>query len=117
MVSLSDANSKNVLGTELKCCCTQPLTGWYRDGYCKTDQNDKGLHVVCAQVTTEFLEFSKAQGNDLTQNHGPSFPGLNEGDKWCLCAGRWLEAYKAGKAPPVDLEATSVAALLICTLE
>ena len=93
------------------------MTGWFRDGYCRTDNNDLGRHVVCAQITDEFLNFSKSRGNDLSTPRPPSFPGLVEGDKWCLCAMRWYEAWEAGVAPLVDLEATSVAALQYCTLE
>ena len=92
------------------------MTGWLRDGYCRFDPGDYGKHVVCAQVTDEFLQYSKSKGNDLTQAY-QSFPGLKQGDKWCLCASRWLEAYKAGKAPKVDLEATSEAALEVIKLE
>jgi len=98
---------KNVLGTELQPCGFDPKTGFYRDGYCNTGPNDHGVHVVCAKVTDEFLQFSKAKGNDLsTPIPDYNFPGLKEGDCWCLCAARWLEAYQAGKAPGVILEAT-----------
>lgn len=107
----------NVLGTPLKLCCSSPMTGWFRDGYCRTDDNDTGRHVVCALMTEEFLKFSKSKGNDLSTPHLPSFPGLVEGDKWCLCAMRWVEAFDAGKAPLVDLEATSKAALNYCSLD
>lgn len=99
--------AKNVLGTALKLCCNSPITGFYRDGFCKTGPNDYGRHLVCAEVTAEFLSFSKSRGNDLTQpspEHG--FPGLSPGDHWCLCAMRWLEAYQAGVAPNIDLEAS-----------
>ena len=99
--------ARNVLGGPLATCCTAPLTGFYRDGSCHTGPQDIGTHVVCAQVTPEFLEFSVARGNDLVtpvpQFH---FPGLNAGDKWCLCALRWKEAFEAGVAPPVVLQAT-----------
>jgi hypothetical protein len=81
-----------------------PITGFYRDGYCRTGPQDAGTHVVCAKVTAEFLAFTKSKGNDLSSVVKP-------GDKWCLCALRWLEAYKAGKAPPVVLEATHESAL------
>ncbi|EKX45405.1 hypothetical protein GUITHDRAFT_71313 [Guillardia theta CCMP2712] len=99
--------AKNVLGGELQCCCTSPKTGFYRDGFCNTGPQDTGRHVVCAQVTAEFLNFSKSRGNDL-MSPAPmfSFPGLKPGDRWCLCASRWKEAYDAGCAPPVFLEAT-----------
>ena len=96
----------NVIGEPLICCCKQPRTGYFRDGFCRTDQSDKGSHTVCAQVTEEFLEFSKQQGNDLyTPRPEYQFPGLKHGDLWCLCALRWIEAYHAGLAPPIKLEA------------
>ncbi|MBU3760138.1 MAG: DUF2237 domain-containing protein [Candidatus Omnitrophica bacterium] len=103
---------RNVLGGDLKACCASPMTGFYRDGFCHTGGEDRGVHVVCAEVTSEFLAFSKARGNDLTTPH-PSygFPGLKPGDRWCLCASRWQEAYEAGCAPRVDLEATHISAL------
>ena len=97
----------NVLGGELQMCSQQPMTGWYRDGYCRTDAQDHGLHTVCAQVTDEFLQFSASRGNDLiTPIPYYQFPGLKAGDKWCLCVTRWIQAEKAGKAPKVILEAT-----------
>ncbi|WP_133674296.1 DUF2237 family protein [Maribacter caenipelagi] len=97
----------NVLDTILIACCYEPLTGFYRDGFCKTGLEDSGRHTVCAVMTIEFLEYSKQQGNDLiTPISMYNFPGLKPGDKWCLCATRWLQAYKAGVAPPVVLEAT-----------
>ena len=99
--------AKNVLGTELKTCSTQPLTGFFRDGCCNTTSDDLGAHTVCAEVTEEFLHYSKEQGNDLsTPRPEFEFPGLSEGDRWCLCAARWVEALEAGKAPRVVLEAT-----------
>jgi uncharacterized protein (DUF2237 family) len=105
-----DKNSSmnlNVLDTKLIACCYEPLTGFYRDGFCKTGLEDSGRHTVCAVMTKEFLEYSKQQGNDLiTPISMYNFPGLKPGDKWCLCATRWLQAYKAGVAPPVVLEAT-----------
>lgn len=98
---------KNVLGKPLGICCTAPVTGYYRDGCCRTGMGDVGLHLVCAQVTAEFLNFSKAQGNDLiTPMPMYNFPGLKPGDKWCLCVSRWLDALKAGCAPPIALDAT-----------
>ena len=110
--------ARNVLGGPLATCCTAPLTGFYRDGSCHTGPQDIGTHVVCAQVTPEFLEFSVARGNDLVtpvpQFH---FPGLNAGDKWCLCALRWKEALDAGVAPPVVLAATHEKALEFVSLE
>ena len=97
---------KNVLGTDLKCCCLQPLTGWFRDGHCRTNAQDVGKHTVCVQVTDDFLEFIKTTGNDLiTPAPQFGFPGLVEGDKWCVCVLSWREAYKAGFAAPVVLEA------------
>ncbi len=99
--------AKNVLGLALVPCSLEPLTGWYRDGCCNTDAADRGLHTVCAEVTAEFLAFSKSAGNDLsTPRPEFGFPGLNPGDRWCLCAGRWEEARIAGFAPEVVLEAT-----------
>ncbi len=102
----------NVLGGELAVCSTDPLTGWHRDGCCNTDANDQGRHTVCAVVTEEFLAFSKAAGNDLvTPRPEYGFPGLNPGDRWCLCAARWEEARIAGFAPDVVLEATHIKTL------
>lgn len=99
--------SKNVLGTILKKCCDSPKTGFYRDGHCHTGPQDHGTHVACATVTKEFLEFTKTKGNDLiTPRPEYNFPGLKPGDKWCLCALRWLEAKKAGVILKLDLEAT-----------
>lgn len=103
---------KNVLGGELKCCCLKPLTGFYRDGFCQTGADDVGSHTVCTQVTDEFLEFSCERGNDLsTPRPEFNFPGLKNGDKWCLCVLRWREALEAGCAPRIILEATHEAAL------
>lgn len=109
---------KNVLGRQLQSCCTSPMTGFYRDGICQTGPQDRGVHVVCAQLTERFLSYTKAQGNDLsTPRPEFSFPGLNPGDKWCLCAARWKEALEDGVAPPVDLAATHEAALSYVSLE
>jgi uncharacterized protein len=104
--------ARNVLGTPLETCCTSPMTGYYRDGVCNTGAGDFGAHVVCAQVTEEFLEYTKVKGNDLS-TPAPmfDFPGLKPGDKWCLCASRWKEAFDAGVAPPVVLSATHASAL------
>jgi uncharacterized protein len=103
---------KNIFGEPLQCCCTKPLTGFYRDGFCRTDNQDNGKHVVCAIVTEDFLNYSKSQGNDLiTARPEYNFPGLQPGDKWCLCALRWQEAFEAGFAPKVMLEATDEKAL------
>lgn len=99
--------ARNVLGGELVPCSFEPLTGWYRDGCCNTDEADRGLHTVCAVVTAEFLAFSQQVGNDLsTPRPEFGFPGLKPGDRWCLCAARWEEARRAGFAPEVVLEAT-----------
>ena len=98
--------AKNILGGPLVLCSTDPMTGWQRDGCCNTDSNDHGLHAVCAEVTAEFLAFSQSAGNDLsTPRPEFGFPGLQPGDRWCLCAGRWEEARRAGFAPEVVLEA------------
>ena len=103
---------KNVLGGELKACCLKPATGFYRDGRCRTGTGDAGLHVVCARMTDAFLRFSRKRGNDLsTPKPELGFPGLSPGDKWCLCALRWKEAWEAGCAPPVFLEACEESAL------
>lgn len=110
--------SKNVLGGTLEVCCTSPMTGFYRDGCCNTGPEDVGSHTVCIQVTAEFLEFSKTVGNDLsTPMLQYGFPGLEPGDRWCLCAPRWQEALDAGFAPQVILAATHEAALAYCELE
>ncbi len=110
--------SRNVLGGVLAVCGNDPVTGWFRDGCCRTDANDRGSHTVCAVVTEEFLDFSVAQGNDLvTPAPEYGFPGLKPGDRWCLCASRWMDAFRAGVAPQVVLEATNHAALRIVPLE
>ena len=112
------SHGKNVLGTDLKIAGTSPMTGFYRDGFCSTGAADRGIHVVAAVVTDEFLQYSKVRGNDLiTPSPAYGFPGLKAGDKWCLCAARWKEAYDAGVAPPVVLEATHEKALEYATLE
>ncbi len=109
---------KNVLGNQLESCNCNPMTGWYRDGKCKTDVSDTGMHTVCAVITEQFLRYSKAQGNDLsTPMPQYNFPGLKEGDKWCLCAPRWLEAYADGMAPLVNLEATEESTLKVINIE
>lgn len=99
--------AKNVLGTELKTCGLKPMTGFFRDGCCNTNDDDLGAHTVCAVMTAEFLAYSKEQGNDLsTPRPEFEFPGLEPGDRWCLCAARWVEAFEAGRAPRVVLEST-----------
>ena len=109
---------RNVLGGELKNCCTDPMTGFYRDGYCRTGVDDTGRHTVCIEATDEFLAFSKAAGNDLsTPMPQYAFPGLVAGDKWCLCMLRWREALMQDMAPRVYLEATHEAALTVVSLE
>ena len=107
---------KNVLGSQLKSCSCHPMTGWYRDGLCRTDLTDMGMHTICAVMTEQFLSYSKAQGNDLSTPQ-KGFPGLEKGDHWCLCAPRWKEAYEDGMAPLVDLEATEESTLIILQLE
>jgi uncharacterized protein (DUF2237 family) len=99
--------ARNVLGSELKDCSDQPKTGFFRDGCCNTSDEDFGAHTVCAEMTAEFLAFSKQQGNDLsTPRPEYGFPGLKAGDRWCLCASRWVEALQEGRAPRVVLEST-----------
>lgn len=111
-------SQSNVLGTPLQPCSMDPMTGFYRNGHCCTGPGDTGLHTVCTVVTDEFLEFSRQRGNDLsTPIPAYEFPGLNEGDKWCLCVTRWVEAFKAGKAPKVILESTHISALEFIDLE
>ncbi|MFL2975661.1 MAG: DUF2237 family protein [Candidatus Thalassarchaeaceae archaeon] len=110
--------SFNVLGGDLDACSTKPLTGWYRDGCCNTDRNDRGLHTVCCLVTKEFLEFARSQGNDLitpVPEHG--FPGLSPGDRWCVCAQTWQDAVEEGVACPVVISATHEETLQIVSLE
>jgi uncharacterized protein (DUF2237 family) len=111
-------DAKNVLGTPLVQCGCSPMTGFYRDGYCRTETRDVGRHTVCAIVTDEFLDFTRGRGNDLS-TPAPQFrfPGLKAGDRWCLCVSRWKEAYDAGYAPPVVLEATHELALQTVTIE
>ncbi len=106
------SNNRNIYGRELVPCSIDPLTGFYRDGCCNVGAEDLGCHAICCRVTEEFLAFSKASGNDLsTPMPMYGFPGLRPGDQWCVCAGRWKEAFDAGHACPVVLEATSEAAL------
>lgn len=111
-------DAKNVIDGNLEVCCTSPMSGFYRDGFCRTGGQDFGSHVICAQVTSEFLEFTKSRGNDLsTPVPDFSFPGLKPGDRWCLCASRWQEALDAGVAPPVILSATHARALEVVSLD
>ena len=108
----------NVLGTALVPCSYDPLTGYFRDGCCKTDETDTGSHLICARVTAEFLEFSMARGNDLTTPRPEyRFAGLEPGDRWCLCAARWKEALDGDAAPHVVLEATHAATLRVVSLD
>ncbi len=110
----SSSAVRNVRGGALAVCSTDPMTGWTRDGTCNTGPEDRGVHVVCAEMTEDFLSFTKARGNDLSTPHPEyRFPGLVPGDRWCLCAARWKEAHEAGKAPPPVLDATHAAALRI----
>ncbi len=110
-------DEKNVFGGKLKTCCTTPMTGFYRDGCCRTGPEDMGLHVICAEMTEEFLEFSKSRGNDLaTPKPEYEFPGLKPGDRWCLCALRWKEAMEAGVAPPVVLASTHESTLKVVSI-
>ena len=105
--------AKNIMGKPMTTCCDTPgkVTGFYRDGYCSTGPTDAGTHVVCAVMNDDFLQFTKSKGNDLSTPHLPSFPGLVAGDRWCLCAMRWMEAYRAGKAPKILTESTNEMAL------
>jgi len=107
------SGNKNILGTPLVSCSksSDKITGFYRNGFCSTGGEDSGTHVVCAIIDDRFLRFTKSRGNDLSTPHPPSFMGLEEGDRWCLCALRWLEAYKAGKAPRIVAESTHEVAL------
>jgi len=111
-------DDKNVLGGTLMPCSTSPVTGFYRDGCCNTGPEDVGLHVVCAQVTAAFLAFARGRGNDLvTPAPEFGFPGLKPGDRWCVCAGTWREAFEAGVAPPVVLAATHEETLAVIPLD
>jgi uncharacterized protein (DUF2237 family) len=114
----TDKQATNVLDGPLQPCSTDPTTGFYRDGCCHTGPQDRGLHTVCAEMTADFLRFTKAQGNDLsTPRPQLNFPGLEPGDAWCLCAARWQEALDADVAPPVHLKATHKRALTVVDLE
>jgi uncharacterized protein (DUF2237 family) len=114
----ADTADRNVLGDPLIPCSTDPMTGFYRDGCCRSGDDDHGVHSVCCVMTDDFLAFSKAVGNDLsTPRPQWGFPGLNAGDRWCLCAARWRQADEAGMAPKVVLAATHVRTLDICELD
>ncbi len=118
MIQRVELRARNVLGGPLATCSRQPLTGFYRNGCCDTGPDDHGVHSVCVLLTAAFLKFSAARGNDLsTPLPEMGFPGLKAGDRWCLCALRWLEAYEAGAAPAVVLEATHEATLQYVPLE
>lgn len=112
------SSDRNVLGGPLAICSMSPRTGFYRDGCCNTGAEDVGIHVVCARMTREFLDFERAHGNDLsTAAPDAQFPGLQPGDRWCVCAGRWREAFDAGVAPPVVLAATHEETLAMIPLD
>lgn len=112
------SSARNVLGGPLAACCLDPVTGFFRDGYCHTGPSDTGSHTVCAQMTEDFLVYALTRGNDLvTPRPEFAFPGLAPGDRWCVCAARWQEALDAGVAPPVWLAATHERALDIVALE
>jgi uncharacterized protein (DUF2237 family) len=118
MTLASSDTPLNVLSEPLELCGCEPMTGWYRDGSCRTDRADLGRHTVCCVVNDAFLTYSKAQGNDLsTPMPAFDFPGLKPGDHWCVCAPRWLEAYEDGMAPPVRLKATEITTLEVIPLE
>lgn len=115
---MSDRKGKNVLGGPLEPCSTDPLTGFARDGCCRSIPGDVGMHFLCAEMTAEFLDYSRATGNDLSTPHPEfQFPGLKPGDRWCLCVLRWRDALAAGQAPPVILRATHVSALEFVSLD
>tara|TARA_Y100000590_G_scaffold46997_1_gene49782 strand:+ start:1420 stop:1800 length:381 start_codon:yes stop_codon:yes gene_type:complete len=115
---LDDEFQKNVLGEKLESCSNNPLTGWFRDGCCNTDQLDHGVHTVCAKVTTQFLNWSKDAGNDLITPHPEfNFPGLKEGDSWCVCAGTFAQSIEAGTACKIYLKKTNHKTLNIIPLE
>jgi uncharacterized protein (DUF2237 family) len=117
MLERTVQKQRNVFGEPIESCSDRPLTGFYRTGCCHTGPEDRGLHTVCIEVTAEFLAYSKARGNDLsTPQPDFGFPGLAPGDRWCLCAARWREAFEAGKAPRVILKATHEATLEIVEL-
>jgi len=109
---------KNVFGEEIETCCESPITGFFRDGFCHTDDTDEGVHTICVSMTKDFLEFSKSKGNDLsTPRPELDFPGLKEGDSWCLCAERWVEAYEVSMAPKLYIKRTNLRTLDIVPLD
>ena len=111
-------NQTNIFNEPIEECCSNPITGYFRDGFCHTDKHDRGLHIVCSLMTEDFLGFSKARGNDLsTPRPEFNFPGLKEGDRWCLCANRWLEAHEAGSAPFIVARATNLKATEIIPMK
>ncbi len=113
-----DEDGKNVFGEAILPCSTSPMTGFYRDGCCNTGPEDRGVHTVCSEMTEAFLDFSRERGNDLsTPIPAFGFKGLKPGDRWCLCAPRWAEAFEAGKAPKVFLRATHLRTLDFVSLE
>tara|TARA_B110000116_G_C16467410_1_gene416579 strand:+ start:167 stop:547 length:381 start_codon:yes stop_codon:yes gene_type:complete len=113
-----ELTQKNVLGEQLESCSNDPVTGWLRDGCCSTDENDRGVHTVCAKVTTKFLEWSKNAGNDLITPHPEfNFPGLKDGDSWCVCAATYAQSIEAGTACKIFLKKTNYKTLEIVTLE
>jgi hypothetical protein len=115
---MSHKKQKNIYGLDIEECCQHPITGFYRDGFCHTDERDQGVHTVCCVMTSEFLAMSRYLGNDLsTPRPEYHFPGLSPGDRWCLCAQRWLEAYENDCAPKVILEATHLKSLEIIPLD
>ena len=115
---MSEEDQLNIFNEPLEACSFDPVTGFFRSGCCETSEQDTGSHTVCAIMTEEFLKFSKSKGNDLsTPVPAFDFPGLNSGDRWCLCAARWLEAYEAGSAPSIIARATHRRALEIIPME
>ncbi len=115
---MTGLTASNVLGTTLLPCCYDPVTGWYRDGCCRTDDQDAGSHVICVRLTMAFLNFQFERGNDLiTPRPEMRFRGLKPGDRWCVCALRWREAHAQGCAPPVVLESTHAKALQFVPLD
>ena len=115
---MSEEEQLNIFNEPLEACSFDPVTGFFRSGCCETSEQDTGSHTVCAIMTEEFLKFSKSKGNDLsTPVPAFDFPGLNSGDRWCLCAARWLEAYEAGSAPSIIARATHKRALEIIPIE